>query len=79
MELNQTNIILISKCKNPSFINEFRPINLCNFLYKVVSKVFINRLKPWMDMLISQEQAAFILGRLIQDNITVAHEVFHFV
>lgn len=78
-ELNHTNIALIPKCKNPSSINEFRPISLCNFFYKVVSKVLVNHLKPWMDMLISQEQAAFIPRHLIQGNITVAHQVFHFL
>lgn len=30
-----------------------------------------------MDKLITQNQSAFIGGRLIQDNLVIAHEVFH--
>ncbi|XP_057986601.1 uncharacterized protein LOC131171150 [Hevea brasiliensis] len=36
-------------------------------------------LKPWMDYLISQDQAAFIPSRAIQDNIIIVHEAFHFL
>jgi hypothetical protein len=44
-QLNLTYIALIPKKQNPKCVNEFRPINLCNMLYKLVSNVLANRLK----------------------------------
>lgn len=78
-ELNQTNITLIPKVPNPESMSQLRPISLCRFIYKIISKVLANRLQPFMGGIISEQQSAFVLGRQIQDNIIVAHEVFHFL
>lgn len=53
-EFNRINIVLISKCVNPIAFSQYRPISLCNFIYKVISKSLNNQLKLWMTSLISQ-------------------------
>ncbi|CAL8132775.1 unnamed protein product [Prunus armeniaca] len=70
--LNDTLITLVSKVASPSSVAQLRPISLCNTLYKVVSKIIVQKLKPLMQKVVSLAQASFIPGRQIVDNIIVA-------
>ncbi|KAL5556024.1 hypothetical protein UlMin_038260 [Ulmus minor] len=75
--INETIITLLPKVKNPTRITEFRPISLCNVIYKIISKMLANRLRRVMGTIISEEQSAFIPGRLITDNAIIGFESFH--
>lgn len=78
-QLTGTNIVLIPKKKAPQTMADLRPISLCNVVYKIISKVMAKRIKHILEFIISGTQSAFIPGRLITDNIMVAHEVMHFM
>ena len=73
--LNDTSITLILMVRNPQNITQYRPISLCPALYKIAAKSITNRMREFMDEIISQEQSAFIPGRLITDNVLVALRV----
>ncbi|XP_059065362.1 uncharacterized protein LOC131857179 [Cryptomeria japonica] len=76
-EFNCTLVALILKKAKPVGMEEFRPISLCNTIYKIITKVAANRLKLILDKLISCEQSCFTPGRNIVDGVIVAHEAIH--
>ena len=60
---NATFLTLIPKEMGADTLDKFRLVALCNVIYKIISKVIANRLKPLLPMLISLEQAGFLEGR----------------
>jgi hypothetical protein len=75
--LNATFLTLIPKEERVTNPKKFRPITLCNVIYKIITKVVANRLKPILTHVISKEQAGYVEGRQIMDNVILAHEVIH--
>ena len=46
--INTTFNTFIPKIKNPMKVSDFRPISLCNIIYKLIAKVVVNRLKKFL-------------------------------
>jgi hypothetical protein len=65
---NGTRVVLIPKVEDPEFITQFRPIGLCNVIYKIISKMLTLRLKGILPDVISQMQSAFVTGHPLSDN-----------
>ncbi|CAA7029675.1 unnamed protein product [Microthlaspi erraticum] len=76
-ETNDVLLVLIPKVNKPVSITQFRPISLCNVLFKTITKVMVERLKLVISKLIGPAQASFIFGRLSTDNIVLVQEAVH--
>ena len=58
-------------------MGNYRPISLCNTVYKVVTKIIVERLRSFLDKFIFPMQMAFVPGRKGIDNMIIAQEVVH--
>ncbi|XP_023926387.2 uncharacterized protein LOC112037802 [Quercus suber] len=76
-EVNSSLIVLIPKSQNPTSFNNFRPISLCNVVYKIISKILVTKLSPLLHNLISPHQSAFLQGRWITENQIIVQEMMH--
>ncbi|XP_043721016.1 uncharacterized protein LOC122668529 [Telopea speciosissima] len=73
--INATFINLVPKSGDVSTFAGFRPIALCNLLYKIITKILSNRIQHVIGSVVSHNQSAFIKGRPIVDNILVCHDI----
>lgn len=67
-------IVLIPKTEAPKSWNEYRPINLCNVINKIFSKLLNNRIAEILPEIISPFQSRFVKGRMISDNVLLAQD-----
>ena len=73
--INSAAVALVPKIKNPSKMQDFRPISCCNTLYKCVSRMISRRMKHVLNSFISPFQSAFLPGRSIGDNVLLVQSL----
>lgn len=78
-DVNKALVCLIPKIKIPQTMGDLCPICLRNVLVHILSKVLFNRLKGCLGPIISENQSAFIEGRLLTDNTLIAFEINHYM
>lgn len=77
--MNETLLCLIPKCPQASMLKNFRPIGLCNIVYKTVTKIIVNRIKPLLPDIIGPSQVSFLSNRRASDNAIIVQEyITHF-
>lgn len=59
-------------------MDEFRPIFLIRYLYKIVAKLIAYRLKKVIVNIVSKTHTRFVLGRYILDGVLVTNEMIDF-
>lgn len=67
--ISHTNLVLLPKKLVVNTFSDLRPISLSNFMNKVFSRIIHERLKPVLPLFISKEQAGFVKGRSIMENV----------
>lgn len=76
-EINSNFLFLIPKKCGVDSPKKFRPISLCNSIYKVISKVITLQLLIILPNLISDQQNGFNPRRKILKSIITVHENIH--
>ncbi|CAL1377102.1 unnamed protein product [Linum trigynum] len=76
---NHTWLTLIPKVDIVESMTQLRPISLCQFLYKVITKIMAERLACLLPRIVPEGQNAFIRERQIVENILLGHELMHYL
>ncbi|GKU93956.1 hypothetical protein SLEP1_g7505 [Rubroshorea leprosula] len=77
--LNASYITLVPKKKNPTTLQEYRPITMVGCLYKILAKILSNRLKKVIGKIINSSQSAFLEGRQLVDGDLTLNELVHYL
>ncbi|KAH0693413.1 hypothetical protein KY285_020510 [Solanum tuberosum] len=70
--VTHTNLVLLPKKENVEKFPDLRPVSLCTFINKIISRVIHGRISKWLPRIISQNQTGFIKGRSISENVILA-------
>jgi hypothetical protein len=75
--LNFGEIVLLPKVNEAERIQQYRPICLLNFSFKIFMKVATLRLNTVADHVVRPSQTAFMQGRNTLDGVVTLHETVH--
>lgn len=74
-QVNATVIALIPKVTGASKLVDFRPISLCNTVYKVISRILASRLRMFTSDAVQRNQVGFVKGRQLCENVLLASKL----
>lgn len=73
-QTNHTIIELVPKATHSPNVGDYRQIGGCNVFYKVITRLLLLVWGPILDTIVDQEQAAFVNGCSMIENIYLAQE-----
>lgn len=74
-KFNATTIALLPKVTGADRMSQFRPISLCSTVYKIIARILKNRLRRIIPEAVQLNQAGFVQGRLLCENVLLASEL----
>lgn len=77
--INSANVIPLPKREWDGVIMDYWPVSLIHVVAKIVAKVIAMRLTPFMNILISRDQSAFIGSRCVRDNFRYVCNYVHYL
>jgi len=72
---NASFIALVPKGRDPTKLEQYRPISLVGEMYKIISKVLVGRIKNVLSSIIDESQSTFLKDRGILDSVLMDNEV----
>ncbi|CAI5956971.1 unnamed protein product [Closterium sp. NIES-65] len=74
-EVKEAVTILLHKKGDKDQLNNYRPITLLNFTYKVLARVVADRMKKFLCRVLSPEQYSFLPGRRLTDAVRLVADI----
>lgn len=72
---NASFIALVPKVKDPSSLDQFKPISLVGIFYKIITKVLACHMKEVLSLVIDESYSAFLRDRGMLDSVLMENEV----
>jgi hypothetical protein len=67
--------VCLPKSQNVQSMDEYRPLTILNTDLKLLTRIIVNRLKPWMPNLLTNSQHCGIAGSSIFDTLATFRDV----